>query len=66
MLLKNVVKPDDFECYKRKKKYWDKLHIKNANTSIFDVENPSTLGDKMSWCNRNLKYNNKLFFFFFL
>ena len=61
MLLKNIVKPDDFECYVRQKKYWDKLHIKNANTSIFDVENPSTLGDKMSWCSRNLKYNNKLF-----
>ena len=61
MLLKSVQKPEDFEKFISRREYWLQLHIRNAKTNLEEVRSPQTLGDKMSWCCANLRYNSSLF-----
>ena len=50
MLIKDIKKTDNFDRFISQKNYWLKLHRKNAKTPLSNIENPLTLGDKMTWC----------------
>ena len=61
MLIKDIKKTCNFDRFISQKNYWLKLHKKNAKTPLSNIENPLTLGDKMTWCCCNCFYNKKLF-----
>ena len=61
MLIKNITKPDDWEDYAKSRNTWIKKHLKMADTNIDNLLNPVCLGDKITWCDINCKYDDRFF-----
>lgn len=61
MLIKDIQKPEYFDDYIKGKNNWIKKHLKMADTTIDNLLNPNYLGDKITWCDINFKYDQRLF-----
>ena len=61
MLVKDIEKPDDYDNFISTKQSWQRLHCQNTSNENYDFDCPQTLGDKMTYCMSNYKYNWKLF-----
>ena len=61
MLIKDIQKPENFEDYVKDKNSWIKKHLKMADTNIDNLFFPELLGDKITWCDINFKYDQRLF-----